>query len=634
MNAKVIKKSQLSTKNNEIPTKMRLFPKNIITLLSHIYVSCNMFLGFGLDAWITIVTLVMVMSALMLTQLRADLVFLSAVGVLFVTGVLNANEAFAGFISTPVLIIGVMCVVVAGLSSTGVIQRISRHVLGKPKGEIQALMRLTLPVAILSSFIVNSTVVMIFVGVVNMWARKSGIKASRLFIPMSYAAVMGGALLLFVTPSGLVVSGLYTLETGQTLNLFEPFLPALACLAAGMLAVFALRGLLPDRIGSETAFEKTGDYTLEMMVTSNNPHISQTVGELGLNSLSAGSLVELIHFDNERMLSPVDDEEPLMGGDRLIFSGKIDELLEMAMAMKFTSPDHPVFSVKGPKYNRHIRTAYVCFGSSLIGTSFGESSFEKDHDMTLVAVSRLGERINQSPREVVLQAGDSLLFLMSNRKKVDMNALKADLHFFDMPDIPVKGLKPLISSAILIGMIILAVSGVMPLLQSAFMAVGAMLVFGCCSPTQAMNAINWKLLLSIGGGITLGTALYKTDVAHRVATGILAFCGDQPLVVMIAFCLMGAIITEFVSNTAAATLLFPIMCDAIENIHCNLLPFAMMLLLAVNSAFMTPVGTPLNMTVYGPGGYNAKDFLYIGFPVKVAYLATAILTIYLIYPLS
>lgn len=92
-----------------------------------------MFLGFGLDAWITIVTLVMLMSALMLTQLRADLVFLSAVGVLFVTGVLNANEAFAGFISTPVLIIGVMCVVVAGLSSTGVIQRISRHVLGKPK---------------------------------------------------------------------------------------------------------------------------------------------------------------------------------------------------------------------------------------------------------------------------------------------------------------------------------------------------------------------------------------------------------------------------------------------------------------------------------------------------------------------
>lgn len=592
-----------------------------------------MLLGLGLDAWITIVTLVAVMAALMLTRLRADLVFLSAVGVLFVTGVLNANEAFAGFISTPVLIIGGMCVVVAGLSSTGVIQRISKYVLGKPKGETQTLMRLTLPVAVLSSFIVNTTVVMFFVSVVKMWARRFKIKTSRLFIPMSYASVMGGALILLVTPSGLVISGLYTAETGQTLNIFEPFLPALACLVVGMLVVFALRNLLPDRTSSETAFEKTDDYTMEMMVTSNNPHISKTVGELGLNNVAAGSLVELIHFDNERMLSPVNDDEPLMGGDRLIFSGKIDDLLELATAMKFTSPDHPVFCVKSPRFERNLRTAYVCFGSHLIGTRLGEISFEKDHEMTLVAVSRLGERINQPPREVILQAGDSLLFANPLHKKVDTDALKADLQFFDMPTIPVKGWKPVISSAILMGMIILAVTGVMPLLQSVFLAAGTMLVCDCCSPSQAMNAINWKLILSIGGGITLGVALQKTDVAHHIAIGILGICGDHPLMVLIAFCLMGAVITEFVSNTAAATLLFPIMCDAIEHIHCAPLPFAMVLLLAVNSAFMTPFGTPLNMTVYGPGDYNAKDFLCIGLPVKLAYLATAILAIYLIYPI-
>lgn len=591
-----------------------------------------MFLGFGLNAWITIVTLVMVMSALMLTRLRSDLVFLSAVGVLFVTGVLTADEAFAGFISTPVLIIGGMCVVVAGLSSTGVIQWLSKRMLGTPKGEVPALARLMLPVAVLSSFIVNSTVVMIFVGVVKVWARKYGIKASRLFLPMSYAAVMGGALMLFVTPSGLVISGLYTAKTGQALNIFAPFLPALACLAAGVLVIFALRGLLPDRTGSEAAFEKTDDYTIEMMVTSNNPHIGKTVGDLGLNSVAAGSLIELIHFDNERMLSPVSDDEPLIGGDRLIFSGKIGDLLEMAAAMKFTSSDHPVFCVSNSKFNRHLKTAYICFGSQLIGTCLGENSFEKDHEMTLVAVSRRGERINQPPREVILQAGDSLLFAYPIHKKLNTDVLKADLQFFDMPDIPVKGRKPVISSAILMGMIILSVTGVMPLLQSVFIAAGAMLFFDCCSSSKAMNAINWKLILSIGGGITLGAALQKTNVAHQVATGVLDICGDQPLMVMMAFCLIGAVITEFISNTAAATLLFPIMCDAIENIHCDLLPFAMVLLLAVNSAFMTPFSSPLNMTVYGPGGYNAKDFLRIGLPVKLAYLATAILTVYLIYP--
>lgn len=132
---------------------------------------------------------------------------------LFVTGVLNTTEAFSGFISTAALIIGVMCVVVAGLSYTGVLQWITRHLLGQPKGECQIFLRLTLPVAVLSSFIVNDTVVMFFVSVVKMWAKKLGIKSSHLLIPMAYAAGMGGALTIMVTTSGLVISGLIVCGT-------------------------------------------------------------------------------------------------------------------------------------------------------------------------------------------------------------------------------------------------------------------------------------------------------------------------------------------------------------------------------------------------------------------------------------
>ena len=455
-----------------------------------------MFLGFSPDAWITIATLVAVMYALLFTRLRADVVFLSAVVALYVTGVLDATEAFSGFISTPVLVIGALCVIVAGISYTGVLQWMAKHVLGQPKGECQTLGRLMLSVAVLSSCIGNNTVTMLFVGVVKMWARKYALKASRLFIPVAYAAQTGGTLLVFVTPSSLVVSGMYTAQTGQTMSCFEPFLPALICMVVGMLVVIVLRSLLPNRNSSETAFEETGDYTLEMMVASNNPHIGKTVGELGLNRAHAGSLVELIHFDNERHVLPVSDDEPLMGGDRLIFAGKIDELLELATLMKFVSSDRPVFSVSEPSTDCNLQTAYICFGSRLIGTRLTENSFEADHGMTLVAVSRRGERINQPPREVLLQAGDSLLFASPLRKKINTDALKTDLQFFDMPDIPVKGRKPLISSVILIAMVILAVSGVMPQLRSACIAAGAMLVFGCCSPSQAMNAVNWKLLIS------------------------------------------------------------------------------------------------------------------------------------------
>lgn len=195
--------------------------------------------------------------------------------------------------------------------------------------------------------------------------------------------------------------------------------------------------------------------TVEMLVTSNNPHIGKTIGELGLNHVKAGSLVELIHFDNYRQMSPVSDDEPLMGGDRLIFSGQIDDLLELAKEMGFVSSDHPVFSVSGKRSKRQLNTAYVCFGSNLIGKRLSDTTFEHDSNMTLIAVSRKGERINEPPREVVLHAGDSLLFASTPRIKVNTDAMKSMVHFFDSTEIPVQGLKPLISAAIMIGMVVL-----------------------------------------------------------------------------------------------------------------------------------------------------------------------------------
>ena len=592
-----------------------------------------MILGFGIDACITIVTLIAVMAALMLTRLRTDLVFLSAIVVLYVTGVLNVTEAFSGFVSTSVLITGSMCIVVAGLSYTGVLQWFSSRVLGQPRKPGQIFLRLTLPVAIMSSFILNKTVVMFFVGVVKMWAKKLSMNPSRLLIPMAYAAGMGGALLIMVTTSGLVVSGLYAEKTGHPLNIFEPLLPALACLIGGMLVVFVLRRLLPDKNSSEAVFKKTNEYTVELLVTSNNPHIGETVGALGLNKVSAGSLVEVIRFDNDRVLSPVEDDEPLIGGDRLIFSGQIEDLVKLAEEMDFVCTAYPVFSVNEEEEVPNFCIAYVCFESSLIGTRFAKISFEKDNQMTLVAVSRQGERIEQPPREVVLRAGDSLLFTSPAHKKIDKAALKHDLHFFDIAEITNKGQSPIVSAAILMAMVILIATGTVPLLQGAFVAAAAMFLFKCCSPAQGMESINWSLLINVAGGITLGAALQKTGVAEQMAMGMLGICGDNPLVVMIAVCLVTAVVTEFISNTATAALMFPIMYNAVVDIQGNLLPFTIALLLSANSAFMTPFSNTPNLMVYGPGGYSATDYLRIGLPVKLTYLTVAIITVVLLYHL-
>ena len=192
----------------------------------------ELFLGFNLHAWITIVTVLAMFTTLLMTKLRTDLVFMAAVGVLYVTGVLDAKEAFSGFSSTSVVVIGVLFVVVAGLTHTGVLQWIVRHLLGQPTTYGKAVVRLMLPVAALSSFLSNTTVVAMFVNIVKMWSKKLGVSPSKLLIPLSYASGMGGVCTLIGTPPNLIISGLYEEKTGTAMNVLTTTVPGLFCLVA------------------------------------------------------------------------------------------------------------------------------------------------------------------------------------------------------------------------------------------------------------------------------------------------------------------------------------------------------------------------------------------------------------------
>lgn len=593
------------------------------------------FLGFGLDAWITIVTVLVMFTVLLFTKLRSDVVFLCAVGVLYVTGVLDAKEALSGISQVSVAVVGVLFVVIAGLMHTGVLQWIVKNLLGTPSTYTKAVTRLMLPVAALSSFLSNTTVVALFVNIVKMWAKKLGVSPSKLLIPLSYASGMGGVCTLIGTPPNLIISGLYEAKTGEAMNILATTIPGLFCLAIGVLSLIAMRRLLPNRKSPEEAFESTGDYTVEMLVPSDNPHIGMTISELKLNTVQGGSLVELRHFDDEKILSPVPDDEPIMGGDRLVYAGQIGELLELEMSHGLVNADHHVFHYDdAPKSPHHLRTAYLTFGSRLIGTTMGTNGFEREHKVTLVAVSRRGSRIEQSPRDVVLKAGDTLLLECVNELKADTKTMSQDLQFFESEDIPNIGVGTLISSLIMIAMVALSALGVLPLLQSAILAVFAMFIFRCCTPEQAMRSINWDILMIFACSAVLGLAIQKTGIAERMASGIMDICGTNPIVVMTAICFAGTFITEFISNTAAGAMFFPIMYEAAEKLGYEPFPFLIALMIAVSSSFATPIGSPTHMLVYGPGGYRFSDFLKIGLIMNLIILAANILIVNIVYPLT
>ena len=606
--------------------------QSIIVEFVNYIMETEFFLGLNLYAWITIVTVLGMFTTLLFTKLRVDTVFLAAIGIFLVTGVLDTKEALSGFSSSSVVVIGVLFVVVAGLTHTGVLQWIVRHLLGEPNSYGKAVVRLMLPVAGLSSFLSNTTVVAMFVGIVKMWSKKLGISPSKLLIPLSYASGMGGVCTLIGTPPNLIISGLYADKTGTAMNVLATTIPGLFCLGVGVLSVIAMRRLLPDRKAPESAFEATTEYTVELLVPSDNKYIGETLGDAGLFHVKGGSLIEIYHFDGVPL--PVTEDEYIMGGDHLVYAGQIDEILELKNSHGLVSADHHVFSMSEVDRNRQLRTAYVNFGSSLIGTTIGGSTFEKENNLTLVAVARRGERIKETPRQVVLQAGDTLLLECPPRLNVNTNRLTSQLHFFESDQVVDISSKTLISAVVMITMVVLSALNVMPLLHCAFIAAAAMLLLRCCNMEQAMKAINWEILMVFAGSVVIGLAIQKTGIAERLALGILDVCGTNPIVVMTAICLVGTFITEFVSNTAAGAIFFPIMYEAAEKLGYEPYPFLIALMVSVSSSFATPIGSPTHMLVYGPGGYRFSDFMRIGLLMNLIILAANIFIVNLVYPLT
>ena len=591
-----------------------------------------MIFGFGIDAWITIVTVLGMFSVLLFTKLRSDLVFLSAIGILYVTGVLDTKEAFSGFSGTSVITVGVLFVVVAGLTHTGVLQWIVKNLLGQPESYSKAVTRLMLPVAVLSSFLSNTTVVALFVNILKMWSKKLGVSPSKLLIPLSYASGMGGVCTLIGTPPNLIISGLYEEKTGEAMNVLATTIPGLFCLTIGVLSVIAMRRLLPDRKVPEAAFEDASEYTVELLVPSDNEYIGKTLDEAGLYRVKGGSLIEIYHFDN--VPSAIAEDEILMGGDHLVYAGQIDEILELKNSHGLASAEHHVFSLSELDKNRQLRTAYITFGSTLIGKTIGSCAFEKENNLALVAVARRGKRIKESPREVVLEAGDTLLLECPSRMNISTNDLSSQLHFFDSDQVVNIGRGTLVSTAIMIAMVALSALGIMPLLQCAFLAAAAMLIFRCCNVEQAMKAINWEILMVFAGSAVLGLAIQKTGIAEWLANGILDICGTNPLVVMTAICFVGTFITEFISNTAAGAMFFPIMYQAAEKMGYEPYPFLIALMVSVSSSFATPIGSPTHMLVYGPGGYRFSDFMRIGLLMNLIILAANVFIVNIVYPLT
>ena len=589
-----------------------------------------LFAGLSFHAWIVIATIILVFGLMLFTKLAPDFVFLGGMTILMVTGALPVDKVLSGFSSSSVVLVGALFVVIAGLVHTGVMQWIVRYCLGTPKSYNMAIFRLMTPVAALSSFLNNTTVVALFINVVKIWAKKLNVAPSKLLIPLSYASGMGGICTLIGTPPNLLISGFYMDQTHEQLSIFTPTLAGLFCLTVGILATIAMKKLIPERTSPEEALENSQNYTVELLVPSDAKFIGETLKDARLFQVEGGHIIEIIRFDKE-IISPVSEDEFIFGGDRLVFSGQVDEILKLRNSHQLVNAAHHVFSVNEVDSNRKLRMANVRFSSSLVGTRMVDTDFEERNNMVLIAIAREGERINQSPREIVIEKGDTLLLECPPRSKSE-SALTPDLQFFESSLIPQEGKKTLTSSLILLAMIICSSLNIIPLLQASFLAAFAMIILRCCSINQARESIDWGLLMVFAGSISLGSAIEYTGIATKIAEGILSVCGSNPMFALAGICFAATFLTEFTSNTATAAIFFPITYQIAVTLGVNPLTFCIALMIAVSSSFATPIGSPTHMMVYGPGGYRFVDFMRIGLPMNFIILAADLFIVPLLFP--
>lgn len=570
-----------------------------------------LFAGLSSYAWIAIVTMLGVFALLICTRLPADFVFLGALTFLLVTGALSIEQALSGFSSSSVITVGFMFILVAGLTETGVLHWITRKCLGTPKSYPEALLRLMAPVSAASAFLSNTAVVAMFLQIVMIWSKKLSIKPSKLLIPLSYASVLGGLCTIIGTPPNLIISGLYAKETGIMFGFFEVAKLGIICLVAGYLMILFMKRLLPERNQSSEQFNQSKEFTTELLVPSDCPFIGKTVAEAGLDQVSGGHIIEIIHFDRE-IISPVPDDEFIMGGDRLIYTGIPEKLMSLKTSHGLVTAAEHVYSVSEISKDRTLVQAVIPEYSSLIGRTFMGRNFEKLFNVVLVAVSREGKRIENSPRETVIMPGDILLLECTPDFMDQADTLEKDLIVLNRQerDIPVSR-KTLVASGIMLAVVLSATFNILPLVSAALLGLLAMLATRCCTPAKARSSVSGSTLVVFAASLGLGSAIQSTGLAMSIAGEIQNICGTNPYIALIVICSATCILSEFISNTAAAAIFFPIALQTAHTLGVNPTPFMISLMISTAS-FATPIGSPTHLLVYGPGGYKFTDFMLLG----------------------
>jgi len=572
------------------------------------------------------------LAALLFSQRGPDMAMIGGVVVLLAAGVLAPDEALKGMSNEGMITVAALFVVAAAVERTGALAALVDRALGRPLSLASAQMRTMVGPAALSAFMNNTPVVALMVPAIRDWAKKHRLSVSKLLMPMNAAVVLGGLCTLIGTSTNVVVSGLVAAKTGHPLGMFEISWLGVPLLLAGFAyLIFASRHLLKDRRPAVSPSDDPRQYSLEMLVETGSPLIGRSIEEAGLRGLDGLFLMEIDRGGH--VMAAVAPTERLEAGDRLVFVGVVDSVVELQKIRGLRPATDQVFMLDDPRSERTLIEAVVSNTCPLIGRTIREGRFRSTYDAVVIAVARNGERLQMKIGDITLEPGDTLLleaspeFAEHQRSNRDFYLVSAVSNFT-----PPRHDQAWIACTVLAAMVLAATLELVPMVAAALVAAAVVVAMQCISSDEARQSIEWESLLLIAASFGLARAMEKTGLAEGIAQSTIAAAGDHPHVVLAAIYFVTMLFTELMSNNAAAVLTFPIAWQTAADLGVNPMPFVMAVTVAASCGFATPMGYQTNLMIYGPGGYKFSDYVRFGGPLNLLVMAITVALAPLIWP--
>ncbi len=578
------------------------------------------------------ILLVLVFVAFIKEWFSPDLVAMGAFVLLLAIGVLDEKSALAVFSNPAPIIVSCMFVLSAALERTGTIEALGEwfeKLAGKK--ELRVLLVLMLIVAVLSAFVNNTPVVVVFMPIVLALARKHDLIASRFLIPLSYAAIVGGTCTIIGTSTNLVASGIAKESGLDEFGMFEVSKLGIVFVIVTFIYMLLIgRKLLPDRITLSTLFDSSAgkEFLTSVIISEESELIGKKISETSLSKIRDFRILE-VSRSGKKINSPLKDII-FNSGDQLLVKSRVSGVVDVGGNSGIE------LGFEGGLGLQELQTESAVLiegvigpGSSLVGRSIKELNFREKYDVIILALHRRGVNLRDKFEDVRLAFGDTILVEGAPDK---INALSQERDFINLSQSNCRPLRrskvPFAVGALLLFMV-LAAFKVAPLIVLALGAALLTLFSRCLEPSEAYEAIDWKVIFMIFGMLGLGTALQKVQVIQILADSLTGWALVlKNIYVLIALIyLVTAILTELISNNAVAALLTPVAISVAQAMDLDARPLVVAVMFAASASFSTPIGYQTNTYIYGAGGYKFTDFTRVGIPLTIILWAVSVILI-------